>query len=58
MTDVTCDLCGEPIDYTAVVWKVDLQEWYLNRATGEKKTLCEPCGHRLQKFLSGEETAS
>lgn len=45
---MNCDFCGTPIDYSGLVYKVDVQEWLLGRAVGRKFTLCSRCGESLE----------
>lgn len=50
-----CSCCGSAIDYSETLFKVDIQEWWLSRATGRKLTLCPACGTNLKLFLTPHE---
>jgi hypothetical protein len=47
----TCSTCDTELDYTGTVYQVDIQEWFLNKALGEKLSLCPGCGEKLRVFL-------
>ncbi len=48
-----CTACGAHLDYTDHLFRVDFQEWYLNRAIAKKMVFCRGCGERVRRFLTG-----
>lgn len=42
-----CYWCNSELDYSGVIYKIDVQKWLRNKAIGLKLTLCSDCGDRF-----------
>lgn len=48
---MNCNGCGAALDYNGPVFRIDFQEWLLNRAVAAKIELCPACGLDVKSAL-------